>query len=77
MFVYDCNDIITTAMKNRTDKDMIGAFISLTEDLKSHGINQGFHFMDNEASTALKMTMTPMNIKYQLVPPSKHESNNA
>ena len=33
--------------------------------------------MDNEASTALKMTMTSMNINYQLAPPRNHISNNA
>ena len=33
--------------------------------------------MDNEASTALKMTMTTMGIKYQLVPPSNNRANNA
>ena len=33
--------------------------------------------MDNEASTSLKMKMTTMNIKDQLVPPSNHIANNA
>ena len=33
--------------------------------------------MDNEASTALKLTMTTMNIKYQLVPASNHRANNS
>ena len=56
---------------------MIRFFTSLTEGLKSRGIHPGLHFMDNEASTALNMTMTTMNIKYQLVPPSNHRANNA
>ena len=56
---------------------MIRVFTDLTEDLKRHGINPGFHFMDNGASTALKMTMTSMNIKYQLVPPRNHRAKNA
>ena len=30
--------------------------------------------MDNEASTALKMTMNSMKIKYQLVPRSNHRA---
>ena len=64
-------------MKNRSDKEMIRDFISLTEDLKSQVIHPGFHFVDNKASTALKLTMTTMNIKYQLVPPSNHRANNA
>ena len=64
-------------MKNRSDKDMIRDFTSLTEDLKILGMHPGFHFIDNEASINLKMTMNSMNIKYQLVPPSNHRSNNA
>ena len=77
MYVYACNPILTTAMKNRSDKETIRDFTSLTEDLKSRGINPGFHFMENEAYTALKLTMTTMKIKYQLVPPSNHRANNA
>ena len=53
------------------------AFKELTEDLKIRGINPGFHFMDNEASTVFKMSITTININYQLVPPSNHRSNNA
>ena len=68
MYVYDCNAILTTATKNISDKEMIRSFASLTEELKIRGINPGFHFMDNEASTALKMTMTSIDIKYQLIP---------
>ena len=63
-------------MKNISDNEMIRDFTSLTEDLKIRGIHPGFHFMDNEASTALKMTMMTMNIKYHLVPPSNHISKN-
>ena len=56
---------------------MIRAFTELSEDLKIRGINPGFHFMDNEAYIYLKMKMTTMDIKYQLVTPSNHRSNNA
>ena len=77
MYVYECNSILTTATKNISYKEMIRDFTPLTKELKTQGINPGFHFMDNEASTALNITMTNMNIKYQLVPPSNHISNNA
>ena len=77
MYVYDCNAILTADMKNRSDKEIIWAFSDLTEDLKRRGINPGFHFMDNEAYKALKMPMTPMKIKYKLVPSRNHIENNA
>ena len=47
---------------------MIQAFTELTKNFKSCIINPLLHFMENEASTAFKMTMTTMEIKYQLVP---------
>ena len=62
MYLYDCNAILTTATKNRSDKEMIRAFKDLTEDLKILGTKPGFHFIDNELSTALKIIMTSMNI---------------
>ena len=53
------------------------AFKYLNEDLKIRGIHPGFHFMENEASTALNRKMKIMNIKYQSVPLSNHRANNA
>ena len=76
MYVYDCNAFLTTEMKNISDKEMIRAFKPWTEDLKSQGIHPGLHFMDKKSSTDLKRTMTIKNIKYQLVPPRNHRSNN-
>ena len=32
MYIYNCNAILTTAMKNKSDKEMIRDFISLTVD---------------------------------------------
>ena len=77
MYVYDCNDILTIETKNTSDKEMIRAFTSLTEDLKIRVIHPGLHLMDNKTSTTLKLTMMNMNIKQQLVPPINHISNNA
>ena len=77
MYVYNCNSILNIAIKNISDNDMIRAFTSLTEDFKGQRIHPVFHFMDNESSTALNLTMTTMNIKYQLVPKNNHRANNA
>ena len=49
MYVYDCNTILKTGRKNRSDKNMIRAFIVLTAELKIPGIKPGFHIMENEA----------------------------
>ena len=77
MYVYNCNAILTTAMKNISNKEIIRSLTDLTEDLKCHGINPGFHFIDNEAYIALNTKMTSMKIKYQFFPPSNHRANNA
>ena len=54
---------------------MIRAFTLLPEYSKIRGINPVFNLLDNEASTALNMTVTSMNIKYQLDTPSNHREN--
>ena len=66
-----------TAMKNISNKEIIWDFKGLNEDLRTQGINLRTHFMDNEESEALKTTMTIMNIKYQLPPPTNQGKNNA
>ena len=65
-----------TEIKNRNDKEMKRSFTELTGDFQSRGINPGFHFMDNKSLTYFKMSMTTLNITYQLVPPSNHRENN-
>ena len=64
-------------MKNRSDKEMIRAFTELTEDVKICVTNLGLHFVDNEASTALKMIMTNIKMKYQLASSSYHRAKNS
>ena len=64
-------------MNNRIYKEIIRAFAYLTEDLKILGIHPYFHFMVNEASIALKLTMTTMNINYKLAPSGKLKAKNA
>ena len=63
MYVYDCNVILATAMKNISNKERIRDFTELTKDLKIRGINPGLHFMDNESSKKLKTAMIKMSIK--------------
>ena len=63
-------------MNRGSEKEMMRAFTEFTKYFKSRGINPGFHSMDNEGSTALKMTISTMDIKYKLVPPSNHRVKN-
>ena len=61
-------------MNNRDDKEMIISFTSFTKYFERCIINPGFRLMHNEAFTALKMKMIPMNIKYQLFPTRNHRA---
>ena len=47
---------------------MILAFTELKTDLKIRGINPGFNFVGNEASTAMNIEMKTIDINYQLTP---------
>ena len=76
MYIYGCNAILAMVIINRSDKDMIRDFSEYTIDLKIEGINPGFHFIYNKATTALKMGMTTMDINYQLVPLINHRAHN-
>ena len=62
-------------MQNISDKEIIRDFTELTTYLKSLEINPGFHFIDNEALTALKMARKTMEIKYHLVSPITHKES--
>ena len=77
MYAYDYNVTLMIATKNRSDKEMIQDFTEFSTYLKSRRLNLGSHFMENEASTALKIAMITMYIKYQLFPPSNHREKNA
>ena len=75
MNVYFCNGILTTETKNISDKEMIRDLIELITDLKTRHINPVLHFMYNESSTALRMTMTTMDINYHFLLTHNHREN--
>ena len=75
MYVYIFNGILMMEMKNRSDKEMIRDFIEVSTDLKIREINPGYHFIYNESSIALKMTMTTMDINYHFPPTDNHRAN--
>ena len=64
MYAYGCTAILTTEIKNRIDQEIIEDFTELTTDLKIFRINPGLHFMNNKASTAFKISIKTMDIKY-------------
>ena len=59
MYIYDCNTILTTVLKNRSDKDMMQAFIEFNIDFKSRRINPVFHFMEKNHQQHLNCQWQP------------------
>ena len=48
MYVYYCNTILKTAMKNISEKYMILGFTSLKIDFKIREINPGLYYIDKK-----------------------------
>jgi hypothetical protein len=76
-YVYDCNAIITTPMKNRTELEHMRAFNHIHQYLTMRGFTPTHQRLDNEASTAFKNNLRQKGIDYQLVPPHNHRRNAA
>ena len=76
MCEIDGNAILTATMKNRTEGEMIKAYLSLIQRLKNAGIKPKHQILDNEASEAFKAAIWE-NCEIQLVPPDTHRRNHA
>jgi hypothetical protein len=77
MYDYDSNSVLSTPMKNRSDKEMVRAFDFLIQSLILRGLKPRLQRLDNEASLALRNYLTQQGITYQLSPQHMHRRNNA
>ena len=77
MCEIDGNAILTATMKNRTEGEMIKAYLSLIQRLKNAGIKPKHQILDNEASEEYKRIIKENGMTYQLVPPDMHRRNMA
>jgi hypothetical protein len=77
LYDYDSNSVLSAAIKNRGDKDMVRAFDLLIQYLIIRGLKPSLQRLDNEASLALRNYLTKQGIDYQLAPPHIHRRNNA
>jgi hypothetical protein len=72
LYYYESNTISTQLMKNRTGKEMIGAYTKLHQQLLNAGLKHELHIMDNECSNAFRQYLMEQHIALQLVPPHLH-----
>ena len=77
LYDYDTNAILTEPLRNRTGGEILRGYKKLHQYLVQRGYNPRTHWLDNEASAALKAYNTNNTIEYQLVPPHNHRRNAA
>jgi hypothetical protein len=77
LYTYDDNAILVEPLKTRSDADQLKAYEAiLTRAGKGTALTM--HWMDNEASIAIKRLLTEQfKLEYQLVPPHTHRRNAA
>jgi hypothetical protein len=74
LILYTCNDnaILAKPLKTRSDADQLKAYKAILTRARQ-GMALNMHWMDNEASTAIKHLLTKQfQLEYQLVPPHTH-----
>ena len=77
VYLYDDNAILVEPIKNRGDGEQIKAYTNVMERTKK-GTKLTMHWMDNEASKAVKLLLEKQyGLQYQLVPPHTHRRNAA
>ena len=74
---FDSNSIHVKPLKSRHDNDTIKAYEEIYGMLTQRGLKPQLHWLDNEASIALKTFITKEQTQYQLTPPHIHRRNAA
>ncbi len=69
------NTILIELIKNRTAGEMIRAYQTLIDQLRTAGIVPKRHILDNKCSQDFKDTIHLHEMTFQLVPPHDHQQN--
>jgi hypothetical protein len=77
MYHYDTNAILVEPLKTRHGNEILRGYTKLYIHLTNRGFKPITHWLDNEASTALKDFNKSEQVDYQLVPPHVHRRNAA
>ena len=77
MYNYDSNVILTVALKTRQGPKIIKAYAKIIQYLQERGFHPRVHWLDNEASNAMKTHDQTNHIGYELVPLHMHKRNAA
>jgi hypothetical protein len=72
---FDSDAILVEPMKNRTSSEMIRAYQTLIDRLRTAGSIPKLHILDNECSQDFRDTIRLNEMTFQLVPPHDHWRN--
>jgi hypothetical protein len=75
-YSYDDNAILVKALRSRSDGDQLAAYQHIIKRANK-GATLRTHWMDNEASKAIKQLLINKGMDYQLTPPHMHRINAA
>ena len=74
---YDSNTILVKAIPNREIDTIISAWKSIHYRLQQHGIIITRYILDNEYSSAFKISLSQEKLTFELVPPNQYQQNTA
>ena len=77
LYNYASNAILTEALKTRQGPKLLKAYAKIIKYLQTCGFHPRVHWLENEASSAMKTYDQTNHIKYQLVLPHMHRRNTA
>ena len=72
---FDSNSIHVKPLKSRHDNDTIKAYEDIYNIFTQRGLKPQLHWLDNEASKALKSIIDEQQTTYQLTPPHINQRN--
>jgi hypothetical protein len=77
MYHYDTSAILVAPLKTRHGNELLRGYTKLYQHLNKRGFRPTTHWLDNEASNALKSFNHMQDVEYQVVPPHVHRHNSA
>jgi hypothetical protein len=77
MYHYETNAIFTTPIPGLDSENILNAYKNNFEYLVSKGYTPKINVMDNQATKAIKLYLTPQQCRLQLFEPGNHRVNTA
>lgn len=69
------NAILAEPIKNRSEQELIRAYVKLYNYMSSRGCKSLFHTLDNECSQLMQTALASRQVSFQLAPPHVHRRN--